>query len=124
MVQWYGKVPDEVKVRVYVPELWVAEWLPSSKVTLWSVAPEAQVQVTIVPLAMVMSAGEKKLLPMETLFVVVGGAVSGGAVAVSPPPPPPQPAVATTSRPASNLMPRIPILRRVGSGPCGVSFHT
>jgi hypothetical protein len=70
IVQRYEKVPAVPKVREKVPLDWVAECVPSPKVTLCPIAP-FQVQVTVVPTATVVAAGEKKLSPTEMALLVL-----------------------------------------------------
>src|SRR6185369_14039939 len=94
MEQKYVYVPAVANVRWNVPELCGLEpgaW--SSKVTVWTVSPIAQVQVTVAPLATLRLTGEKKLLPTVTPLLPP----LVGPVGVSHPPPP-QPARATIAK--------------------------
>jgi hypothetical protein len=95
MVQWNAKVPPVVKVLGHVPDDWVGEWVPSAKVTLWSVPPGFHTQVTVVPTGTVRLVGEKRLFPTVTSFVpeVLGVVTSD---------PPEHAPAARTIRPANN----------------------
>jgi len=86
IVQWYGNVPAVGKVRENVPDDFVSELAPWSKVTLWStqVCPAPywspplhvfHVQPTVVPAATVSSAGVNRSFDTVTELPDGGGGV-------------------------------------------------
>lgn len=87
IVQWYAYVPAWVNVRTNVPDPWVGEAVPSSKVTLCCTEP-FHVHVTAEPTGTVVAAGVKALSTTEMLVLVLPPA-GGVLVVVGPVAPPP-----------------------------------